>query len=1746
MQMNKKFNKVLAGILIFVMTFADMAFIGQSAFVYAADIVIEKQNSKTSNNNVEFDAYFLTENKEKTYSIVKDVNDENASINLSLNVKNAGYLKDAQIQFKATDEKNVLNYKIKDNIQANEIIQSFENNTLKLKLINNMANEQIINIPIEYYLEEYVKADKISKISKVVLTGTYVDAKGKDIHIEKELQINMGWKDERSITVESNIEKYIPYNIQEKSGVILQTIVKVSSDKRKNMLPVKETLVTIDAPKINGVEMSKVQVVAKSLEATNGKSNELVKFDSSNWEYDSKNNKINIKIQNIENENKSYYVGEGSDEFIITYTYAQDAYSKTIEEPISITSNIEAKVTRYSAQQDEVISKNINAKYDLSQKMGDLVSFDIENYIPEITKGYIYANYNKENDLYESQINTKAVVNISYKDMVEEIILRDVNQYFVDKEENKYDSNDLYYKEINFSKENILQILGKNGKIQIIDNNGVILNEITDIENLVADANGNYSIKFDNKVKSITIKMSKPEMEGNINVNFVKAIEKVSYNKEISKNFTKIISETELLSKYTYVDEYVNISKIQTETKLLETITDAKLYISKNYLSTIVTNDNVELRVELNNNKAESDIYGNSTFKIVLPKYIENIEISDAKVVYGEGLEIDTAELMREGENLVIQVSLKGKQENIVKNTNLTDGSNILTNGTNIVFNTNIKINMLTPSMQDEIKLYYTNSDYTNYKTEENGIGYYSEKIEYNAPTGLVAINGTKNYNEKNNSIYSISEGKVEDVIEILTEAKVATMELLIMNNNVNTVTDVNILGRFPFKGNKSVISNEDLQTTVDTSIKTGIVSSNFNNINDIATIYYSENEKATKDILDVNNGWTTDLWSLQNAKSYLIVLNKDYAVKPSEILKFEYQYEIPANLQHNNNLSANFAVYYTNNTEVATLSEVQESQVIELTTGEGPVLNLKLQSDANNQNVKEHQEIVYKATVTNDGDLPAKNVVLSMNTPEYTKLKSYSLDDNEISPQYIENEDKMQFNISEISAGESKEVKIYVDVDKIPSVEEYYSSNENFSINDDGEYCLLVEKENLENPENPIYEEKIIDNLDEVEIKAVADLTAEDLTKTLKSDEVTNKVEEAEFSIEETTEDSSLIIKENKEIEYDIVINNLTEEVKNNVVVKASVPEGLTFKEAYMVDENTEVDEDSKINVAKYDASSREVTWNIDNIDGKESKQLKLRVVTDKLKEGITKTTLYSNSVIYADSSETYKSNTVETNVGRASLIVAQTTDKENTYIKEGDTVKYLFTIKNEGSVDADNVEFIDIIPDGLKVSSIEYTSNGSTSSRTISGTDSATFKTSIAPNETVNATVTVIAASLNGTAEKSVTNYATIKFDGIENKTNSITHIIEKDNNSQENEPEKSVSSDSTTNQSNNNSNNSSTNASSRTYKLSGVSWLDENENGMRDSNESKISGIAVKLINSDNNSIEKETTTNGSGEYTFTGLSSGNYFIVFEYDTLKYGLTEYRKSEIATNVNSDVIATKIEQDGNVKNAAVTDIISLDSVSMSNIDIGLVNARKFDLSLNKTISKITTQTREGTTTVEFNNSKLAKPEISAKYMSGATVLVEYVISITNEGDVAGTASKIVDYLPEGMTFNSSLNPNWYSGSDGNIYTSELENTSINPGETVEVKVVLTKAMTEENTGLINNQAEIYEDYNVYGISDKDSVAGNKAQGEDDINYADVIITVRTGETLIYTSIIIISLMILGTGILLIRTKFIKKRKEA
>ena len=212
---------------------------------------------------------------------------------------------------------------------------------------------------------------------------------------------------------------------------------------------------------------------------------------------------------------------------------------------------------------------------------------------------------------------------------------------------------------------------------------------------------------------------------------------------------------------------------------------------------------------------------------------------------------------------------------------------------------------------------------------------------------------------------------------------------------------------------------------------------------------------------------------------------------------------------------------------------------------------------------------------------------------------------------------------------------------------------------------------------------------------------------------------------------------------------------------------------------------------------------------------------------------------------------------------------------------------------------------------------------------------------------------------------------------------------------------------------------------------------------------------------------------------------------------------------------------------------------------DYETVLIKTFDLSLLKYVSEVyVTEDGKTTTTQTGNtgdNSKdiIPKVEINKKKLSSTVVKFGYTIKITNEGDIEGYAKEITDYVPEGLKFYSEDNNGWTDEGNNVISTRLLENTLLKPGESAEVKVIFRWINGSNNLGLKTNTAEISEDYNKEGIPDRDSTPDNKKAGEDDIDDAQVILSIKTGlvhNIVMYSSIALIILVIIGTGIYTIK----------
>ena len=212
---------------------------------------------------------------------------------------------------------------------------------------------------------------------------------------------------------------------------------------------------------------------------------------------------------------------------------------------------------------------------------------------------------------------------------------------------------------------------------------------------------------------------------------------------------------------------------------------------------------------------------------------------------------------------------------------------------------------------------------------------------------------------------------------------------------------------------------------------------------------------------------------------------------------------------------------------------------------------------------------------------------------------------------------------------------------------------------------------------------------------------------------------------------------------------------------------------------------------------------------------------------------------------------------------------------------------------------------------------------------------------------------------------------------------------------------------------------------------------------------------------------------------------------------------------------------------------------------DYETVLIKTFDLSLLKYVSTVyVTENGKTTTTQTGNtgdNSKdiIPKVEINKKKLSSTVVKFGYTIKITNEGDIEGYAKEITDYVPEGLKFYAEDNNGWKDEGNNVISTRLLENTLLKPGESAEVKVIFRWINGSNNLGLKTNVAEISEDYNKEGVPDRDSTPDNKKEGEDDIDDAKVILSIKTGlvfNIVMYATSGLIILSILGIGIFAIK----------
>lgn len=1686
--MQQKIIKTISALLAIVLLYANSA----AVVSYAVNELLtaqelENQKTTTNNSNVEFDVYYEGGSHTGNLDITSDSN----KLNLKLKVKDTGYLKDATVTFSDA------NFKISDDGTNSDRIKEFNSDASSIKFNQINAGEEVVkSLNLAIKQDNTVSQNIMNKDNKITLNATYVNSKGKEEQVAKDIMINTNWnlkaedKDKSKAVLNYEQLAFVPYEINNTKKLIVQA--NITSKIEGISLPIESTTIEVDAKKINNELPEEVVVMARKTFATNG-DGDGVNFTKANYNYDKTSEKITINVANNANsEGKISWQKNASDDFVVTYIYSENVLNAVKDQKTKVEFSANSKISIYHGNDGVTgFTAKVNGYQEYIEKAGNVIEFEVG--VPantQLNKGYMYNNKTTaEENKKETEFTVSYVAKILYSNIVDEVIINQDEDKFVTTDNTEISaSTNTYNTKVSIPKTEFIKILGEEGKVTILNGE----EEIATI-NKDSERDGYLTASINNaNASKISIKTSKPQTEGLLYISIDKAIKtETKFTTEQIQKFARLrTSATQIVKSG---NEEVT-AKTQTSDIILDEPTQkANIKLNKDTLSTVIKNEDVEISVTLENDSIDDIMFKQPTVKIDLPTNIETLEVKSSELYFDDELSIKETKGVENADGTKsIIVTLDGTQ---------TKYNNVAAKGATIKINTNITLNKLTPTTDTQVKLTVQSDGNT---IEGSTI------LKYVAPVGIVTTNSVTGYNAENNELTTISgEGKTA-IIKTNAEARQATYTMNVINNYTNTLDNVVVLGRTPFAGNKDLANNKDLGSNIDLTLSTGITVSNIDASR--ITVYYSENGEATTDLNNANNGWSTSTSDMSKVKSYMIALSGTMNI--GEMFTFSYKANIPANLEHEKSAYETYAMFFTNNKPEGAISDKAYASTIGLTTGTMPKLTASLSSDiADGASVQSGTLLKYKLTVENEGSEDSTDATLTIPL------------DSSIT--YVEKDESS-----------SKGYKEVYDAIKTISNEE----------NNKTEYVLTLKLDTIKAKSKLEKDIWLLTQAssDQKELSITGTVTYKE-SLTAMTNTLGVKLTAKYFNI--TLQSRQESVQENKEYRVSMFVNAI--DAREKIVGQQAVQkENEQTGEPELVNEEVVIQEEKKYhntkitmelpeelklssikNTMNEDISSKvSINGNkltIDVGDITDTNTLRYTIVfVPEIKQKDT----YSKEIslvakIKADESIEEQSEPLNVVIGRPGITVEQTSNIPSTVaIKATEEFTYRFEIKNISPIDITGIKLTDYLPKELVYKNIKTTYEGVSPEITTnkdSDGNPVVGITVLEPGATVIIEVNALANRVD--EDTIITNKAAIIQNEIGTiETNEIKNTIKKyvpNTNPDPDNPDVPVGT---------------------VQKIIGTVWVDSNGNGEREQGEAKVSGITVLLLNNETGKIAKQTITAEDGMYAFDEVVKGKYTVIFLYDSSNYSATKYQAQGVSTSANSDALDKLIEYEGKQVTAGVTEEIVIEKENKYDIDFGIVEDAKFDLKLDKVVSKITVNNKKGSTEHNYDKN-FAKIDFESKYVDSSTMIVEYKITVTNEGAVPGYAKKVADYLPSELKFNSELNTDWYEGKDGTIYNASLANTIINPGESRELSLILTKSMTQESFGLITNKAEIYEATNDYGLADVDSVPGNQSTNEDDYSIANVLTGVKTGEAVIYITLAITIITIIGVGTYIIRKKVIK-----
>ena len=595
------------------------------------------------------------------------------------------------------------------------------------------------------------------------------------------------------------------------------------------------------------------------------------------------------------------------------------------------------------------------------------------------------------------------------------------------------------------------------------------------------------------------------------------------------------------------------------------------------------------------------------------------------------------------------------------------------------------------------------------------------------------------------------------------------------------------------------------------------------------------------------------------------------------------------------------------------------------------------------------------------------------------------------------------------------------------------------------------------------------------------AEVTAENMLENSTAS-FENKVINGILDLNLSTTDANEEVRIDEEINYSLVIDKQVTDTLNNVVAKVNIPKYIEL---------------TNYEGGNFNEETRELTYELGTLEEERTYNFTAKVTNSE----------EPNQEINVTARATYDGQEKEVKASTVKKVIIDTKGFEATFssnivgrMSDTDTVEYYINVTN-GSKRTAPISIYEVLDEQLKLTS--YTVINGNNGYTVEDVP-ANFAITEMVQAGENIRITLVAKPYMLDSLKEIESSVGIKVNDIDLPVNTIKQEIQGTLASEEVVTE--------------NSEEYNTNA----HNISGKVWYDENANSKQDENYVGMPGIPMKLYDVNKKEYVKaedgkdlEIYTNDNGEYKFEGLENGQYIIMANYDNEAYKISNYQEEGLTQSEDNDFIQSKTGE-------ATTNIIYVNNENVYNIDLGLVDIENFNIVINNKISKKNVINKDKTESYEISSENA---NLKIRDIENSRIVVEYIIEVANEGNIDGYVTRVVNHIPEGMTFMSELNQDWYVDEKGNAINTSIANKLIKSGEKQELKLILIKNNLVEDGELVHAEAKIEETYNQYGIEE---ITSTQLEGIS-AGVADIVITHSSNTAIEILGISVSILAIIG-----------------